>query len=464
MFAMFGCAGGGSSASGGEGRASVFITDDLNTGFDHVWVSIKAVALTAPSGERVLFEDPAGRVVDLKTLRDAGGNRFVFLSQSNIPRGAYTGLRIVVDKDVVIYPAGATTGTDATFEGSASEDKTFSLAFPAGSKVLGTGDDLVVDFDLSSWSLNGSVVTAPGGQFLKVGDDRFLTNQERHENEDYHGVVSNLAGRGTDQTFTLTSRQSSFLVRMSRNVVIFNESGAPSATLANGQRVEVRGTFDAAGDFLVATGIKIEDQEDQDEDEAKGAAISPNVAAGTFTLAVTEVEGFLPSNVQVEVATTASTRFFTKGGVRITQAEFFVLISDTTPDEVKVDGSYNASTNTLVARKVKIEIDDDDDDDGDLRGEIEGIASAENETAGTFQVTVMEWEGVPLSRNDVLTVSTSQGTRFRIESDNVSREQFFAAMANGARVKAEGRIDVSAKTVQATTVRLESEDGGGGDD
>src|SRR4051794_37231979 len=80
-----GCGGGGGSTSstgGGGGSSSVrlFATDDMSTGFDHVWVNIKQVSLVGASGDQTLFTDPNGRLIDLKTLRDSAGRRFDLLS------------------------------------------------------------------------------------------------------------------------------------------------------------------------------------------------------------------------------------------------------------------------------------------------------------------------------------------------------------------------------------------------
>src|SRR6185503_10564722 len=80
--------------------------------FSHVWTTIYRVELVPASGAvEVVFDDPAGRVIDLKTLRDAGGARFAFLSHDNVAAATYTGAKVTVDGNMNLVPNGSVEGS-----------------------------------------------------------------------------------------------------------------------------------------------------------------------------------------------------------------------------------------------------------------------------------------------------------------------------------------------------------------
>jgi hypothetical protein len=113
---LTGCGGGGSgSGSVGTNLVSLFITDSLD-GNDHVWVTVKSVDLQSAGGATNVFSNSAGVTVDLKTLRDATGARFQFLNQDTVPPGTYSGAKVTLDKNLVVFPHLAGVGTPMTFD------------------------------------------------------------------------------------------------------------------------------------------------------------------------------------------------------------------------------------------------------------------------------------------------------------------------------------------------------------
>lgn len=100
--------GGGSSVPGGGGNTtlSIFASDSLSTDYDHVWVKIHRVSV----GDRQVFNSATGKVLDLKTLRDATGARFAFLDDSSLPAGGYDDVKVDLDKELTLVPVGTTTG------------------------------------------------------------------------------------------------------------------------------------------------------------------------------------------------------------------------------------------------------------------------------------------------------------------------------------------------------------------
>jgi hypothetical protein len=437
VLGLAGCGGGGGGGSStGADSVNLFVTDGANPTYEHVWVTIKRVELNGPSGSRTLFDDSRGRVVDLKTLRDATGARFEFLDSAKVAGGTFDSISATVDKDLVVYPTGAAIGQNRVFAGfnAGTGNKVLSVSIAA--LTLGSGtDDIVVDFDLPNWTDDGSQVSGS----IRRGEHNGLDDLGRHEHEDYHGTVAGLSGAAPDFTFTLSRGARSFQVTTDSTTNIYNESGLTSPVLANGKRVEVRGVFSTATNSLKATSIKIEDEEGlEDPHEAKGAPSNLNEAAGTFTLTIREADDFVPDQTTITVATTANTVFFAHSGLSMTKAAFFAALATAT--EVEVEGTYDAATHTFTAVKAKIEDGEGDDDPAEAKGPISNI----NAGALSFSLAAQQFEGMNVSAGTVIVVQATNATNFRnANGDDVSAATFFGALSNGVTLEVEGTWDGS---------------------
>lgn len=469
MAVLAGCGGGGGSTSttGGSGGAvSLFATDDMSTAFDHVWINVKQVVLVGAGGDRTIFDDAAGQIFDVKTLRDASGRRFRLLSNHDIPAGQYTGLRVVVDRAVNVFPSGATTATQATFDGAEGATKTFTVNFPAP-RPLGRGSDLVVDFDLSRWTLEGTVVTATEGQFLNVVEDNGLHDVSRHNLDDYSGTIGQLTGTAPLQSFTLTRGTSVVTVRTDAATSVFNSSGAASPALTNGERVEVTGVFSTTDNSLTATSIKIEDESGQHgEPEIRGQIASVSAAEKSLNVTILRTGGFVPTTSTLTIQANDSTRYFSDRGVILTADQFFAAAA--VSGFVEAEGAL--SGDVLTATKLKLE------DEGEHHGggggghrgnaELSGTASGIDAAAGSFVLSVTRWEGLLLSNGTRVKIATSAETEFKVAGSHSSPSAFFTALAAAAApnnvISLEGSYDGATQTLTATEVKLGGNGGGGG--
>lgn len=423
--AAIGCGGGGAGGGGSTASGPLFMTDSLDNR-DHVWVTVKKVALTGASGAATVFDDSAGKTIDLKTLRDASGQRFAFLG--NAPSGTWTGVSVTVDKTVVLFPAGSGTGQVREFAGNNGATAVLSLTF-ATPRSIGSGG-MAIDFDLASWDDNGTTVS--GSPFLRESSGSGLDDPSRHEHEDFGGTIQGLGASG----FNLVRGGRTVAVAITAQTVIFNDNGAPNPHLANGQRVEVQGVFSPSQNAIVADSIKIE-LEAGGGAEVRGPASS--IGAGTFVLSVREARDFTPTSTEVNVVTGPGTVFISHGGMTLTSAEFFAALSNGM--EVEVEGSYDAGTNTLTATKAKLE-------DGADDGEVKGLASAVNVPGGTFDVAAQQWQGLNLTPGQVVHVITNAGTFF----DGIALSQ----ITGGMSLEVEGDFNASNGTLTATRVKLDN--------
>ncbi len=350
-----GCGGGG-SASGpvGAGRSvSVFATDSPREDFDHVWTTIHRIEVIDASGHsQAVMDDAVGETIDLKTLRDSQGQRFALLTSARVGSAPLAGVRVTIGKTLTLVPRGSSAGAsmpvadDVPRDGAGNAQISCSLS----SAPSAGGDHVIIDFDLSSFTVSGGKVRP----VVKEGSDAGMGDALRHDHSRFDGVVSNLAGTPPNVTFTLNlGSGASVPVRADANTVLLGEHGQAAPALANGARVRVEGVFDAAANVLAATSIQIEpNPETENEAEVTGAPSSINAGAGTFSVTIDRAHGLLPLAATVQVTTGANT-VFRAGGSILTVADFFAALPQAA--KVEVSGSFDAASNTLSASLVRIE-------------------------------------------------------------------------------------------------------------
>ena len=351
MCFLAGCSGGGSPLVGATSgsRAVVLVTDSFREEYAHVWATIYRVEIIPQSGSPVvLFDDPNGHQIDLKTLRDAGGQRFSFLGSASIPEGTYTGINITIGPTMQLFRNGIAVGdplaVDSALPTDASGRPILSLTF-ANPKRVGTGTThLILDFDLARFIVRNSKVLPA----LKEGTLEGLHNFARHNQGQYRGTVSSLIGTAPDLTFTLTRRDGTTVtVTTSAATALYG-----SATLANGAAVEIRGTLDTTTQALVATHLEVLGASISLNPRAFGIASYLDAAVGTFTLTVQSACMFLPGRTTIQVVTDTATIYRADDGSALSKAAFFTALAANST--VSVEGTYDSASSTLTASALKI--------------------------------------------------------------------------------------------------------------
>ena len=350
------CGGGGDGGGvAGSGDVDLFLSDTFADDFDQVWLTLHKAEFHDSVADvfRTVFESADGVLFDARRLGDASGPRFSFLGTATVPNGSYDRVRITLKDEAVLVPAGSTTGETKGLDDSLPRDGSgrpaveYALAPPLN--VAGPSGSLVVDFDLVGFSVDGNDDVVPS---LRQGDDIGIESPERHEVEDYKGVVTNLAGNA----FTLSPAMGPGIsVSFDPATPVVSDSDGQSATLANDQVVEVTGVFPPLDRTLQALSIKLEDAAGPDEPEVHGTPTDLDLVANTLTLAdIFMVEGFTPQGSTVAVVWSDSTMFRRSGDI----------VDETwlnTSPFAEVKGTYEAATNTVSASRITLE-------DGDGRG------------------------------------------------------------------------------------------------
>ncbi len=460
LIGLVGCGGGSGSTVGlgGSSSTSLFVTDNLSTTYDSVWITAYQVDLTTATGSTTIFSDPVGYSVNVRALND-GQARYMFLSSMKTPAGSYTGAKITLSKTIQLYLTGATTATTAQFpdsyNGAVAGQSLISISFPTPESVSGTGK-IALDFDLANWNLiSGKVVPV-----IKRGDKAGIDDPTRHDANFYRGTISALTGTAPTQTFTLTSEMAATVnVTTNDKTVLVDESGSATPTLTNGQALDVKGKFDSTTNTLVAEGIHIKDPNATMKARLEGLVTAQDAVAGTVTVNAALCGGFAPTTKSVTVQVSDATQFFDGNGKVVLKPDFFAALTAAgATAQIDAQGTYVPTTSILTATKVKI----DADSHTSPSIEVEGLTSKVDATAKTFSVLLHEWHGWSFQPGFVLPVVTNGATLYFDHSETpMTSDAFWAAVANGLSVDAKGQI--AGGVLTATKVGLRGSDGHGGD-
>ncbi len=445
---MPGCGGGGGGTEV-SGNLALFVTDDLSTNYDHVWVTIHEVELEGSSGSTNVFNSSAGIPVDLRSLND-GSSLFSLLGTANVPDGNYTIAKVKMAKGLTLFSTGATTGTNVEFIDaldSGTGKVLLNVPLAGGLSVVGN-TNLVLDFDLSQWTEAAGKVTP----VVVKGSGSGIDDSNNHVSEDFKGTISGISGAAPNLTFGL----SGIRVKTTSSTVIFREDGAGSAQLSNGQLVEVEGKFDTANHIFVASKVKIEDGATSGEDKAKGVIVG-SISASGGVMTIEFARGFVPGATTLNLTFGSSTVYFNSVGLPIPAGEFFALLGD--GNYIEVEGTVSVNNLNMTVRKAKIE-----DDGNNQLPEVKGNVVSINSGAGTFVITPTEWYGLSLNPSVSLTVTTQSAVKYKdIDGNVINKTQFFAALQVGGKVKVEGNQTPTGFSAIELQIRdVNSSNGGGG--
>ena len=261
---LAGC-GGGSTPATTRG-VDIYVTDQFADQYSHVWVTLQSIAVGDGKTFTDVYSATTGKTIDIVSLKDTAE----LLSSIQLADTRYTHIRVTYSDTVTLVDA---SGTSTTIQVAPSPSTTVGggLAIHTSATRVpfkaSTNRQLVVDFNLASFEITGGKLRVGIVPEPPIGfDGKF----KRFANS---GQVSNL----TATSFVMTGgdnrppvqiqpyplppapkpgMRSSINVTFDANTVVLGPDG-PGASLANGQKVVVRGSYDDASKTLTATEINI---------------------------------------------------------------------------------------------------------------------------------------------------------------------------------------------------------------
>lgn len=243
----------------------------------------------------------------------------------------------------------------------------------------------------------------------------------------------------------------------SASTVFKNRAGAtiPASEffslLQPGQAVEAEGVWDSGAQVLRARKMELEDGPGGHHSaEARGTAVSTDLASRRAVMRLVSWTGFSGTAGQeltVEFGPGATFRDRDNNSMDI--AAFFAAIAT---GQFEAEGVFDGQR--LLASKGKLE-DGSGGGGGGGQAEAKGPVSNIDAAAGSFDLTLQSWFGFDGTAGQVLRVATHSATQYRGFSGGevLTREQFFAGLASGMKVEAEGTV--SGGTLTAKKVKYE---------
>lgn len=261
---LAGCGGGSTSAT--TRGVDIYVTDQFADQYSHVWVTLQSIAVGDGKSFTDVYSATAGKTIDIVSLKDTAE----LLSSIQLADTRYTHIRVTYSDTVTLVDA---SGTSTVMQVAPSPSTTVGggLAIHTSATRVpfkaSTNRQLVVDFNLASFEVSGGKLKVGIVPEPPIGfDGKF----KRFANS---GQVSNL----TATSFVMTGgdnrppvqiqpyplppapnpgMRSSINVTFDANTVCLGPDG-PGASLSNGQKVIVRGSYDDASKTLTATEISI---------------------------------------------------------------------------------------------------------------------------------------------------------------------------------------------------------------
>lgn len=341
---LAGCGGGGTGGTE-QGSVSVFVTDGLDDQYSHVNVTVYQIAVGRQGDEgsfQSVFEDSAGLMMDVRAL----ANLSQFLGISTLPAGTYNRARVVLGNQMQLTSTSGSSEMAALDAGVGRplDGNKIAFEFPIQLMVQAMQNStFVVDFDLPSFSIvNGLVRPAL----------RHLREHEMGNRPHLAEIKGTVTEVGQGQ-FSLRLRNGAVVtVALTDQTVIRNERSGSPATLAVGQRVEVKGTVDTSTMTITAVRIKIKDTPDEDDATAEVKGWVKEISEGQFILQV-RMSPHGQMGALVTVTYDEQTVWHWEEHSSAGPADLQVGL------KVEVKGTYDPTSHTLSARIVDMEAESD---------------------------------------------------------------------------------------------------------
>ena len=243
------------------------------------------------------------------------------------------------------------------------------------------------------------------------------------------GIVSNLQVESAGDTFTLTTANGDTLnIVMSATTTVKNWSNGSTATLSEGQQVQVTGKYGSSSLTFATTAIVINDKKPVAKNVGTVANLQTTTDGSTFTL-----QGARGGSVSVvTTATTSVINFSDNSAATLANGQTVCL-----------SGSYDDTTKILTATSIVVK----DNKPQSNKQSASGVIVSIDATAKTLVVTVKASNVQPTATT--ITIAVTSSTVYRTGKGKTFA---FTDLTVGATVLAEGTFDATTQTLTATAI------------
>ena len=358
MAVIIGCGGGGGGSS--SGSLNLFVTDHFGDNYSQVWVTLYGIDLKADAATTFtnVYTSSAGQQINLADLASVAQ----LLNTVTVPTGTYTQAKITFGDHFTLVPKAGGAGQSVAVGAGVGVQSNGQVAVTIATTAKVTSaaiGNVTIDFNLASFQL-------VGGKCIPALNE--LAESDFHGKSkfgDIEGVLSSL----TATSFTIVRGSHTFNIVTDANTSVISLNTGAAVALANGQKVEVKGTVDAATGVVTATTIKIDDRpagsgggddgdhngntggdghSDHGRADIEGLIKSTNIASSYFEMTVASVEHITLPGSTVQVIYGPTTVFHKRGAATATIADVVAGV------KVEVVGSFDTVTGKVTATRIEI--------------------------------------------------------------------------------------------------------------
>lgn len=334
-------------------QVPVFFSDGSGTPNEHFWVKVYEIDITTSSSTSVVFLDPQGKLIDLKTLREKDGPRFAYMGSFDPKTGDVVRASVTIDKNYTIKkPDAAELKTGTLTDPNNLEGDKIKLMVNLNPRLTkGDKPAIVIDFDTKKFS---DIDEKKSTLVAKVGDTSGIDEKNQQIPTDFSGTLSSIAGSAPALSFSVGFGDNrSIRVNSDSQTAIFSIDGQVNPTLSDGNIVDVRGAYRFPERQFIAQTVRVRDVDTKPSPNALiGSATKWDAAKGTFEIAPASASGFIPADAAVQVAILDNTMLLDGNGSKTTKEDLDKVLAKSAA--VEIEGIFDKDTNTFKASWVKL--------------------------------------------------------------------------------------------------------------
>jgi len=330
----------------------VFLSDGSGSPNDHLWVKLYSVDVVTSTSTITIFSDPTGRTVDLKSLRQKDGPRFLYLGSIDPKAGDVVRAQVTLDKTYAVLKAGTTEVKSGTFSTPEVDTGKLKLTINLNPRLQkGEKPAIVLDVDLQKFDDKDDKNTKMS---LKVGDTSGIEERQYQVPMEFTGLAGSIAGSVPALSFNVGFGENRFQrVITDSKTAIFSAEGQINPVLSDGNTLDVRGVFQYPERQFIAETIRVRDVASVPAPhEVIGVAQNFDTEKGTFEITPDSLNGFVAKASKFSVETSDKTVILGANGAKATKEDLQKALANT--EHVEIEGAYDEQGNLLKAAWIKL--------------------------------------------------------------------------------------------------------------
>ncbi|MEI8282462.1 MAG: DUF4382 domain-containing protein [Armatimonadota bacterium] len=217
--------------------------------------------------------------------------------------------------------------------------------------------------------------------------------------------------------------------------------------------IDLDGTYNDGSNTLAAKDIHIENDAEFADAKAYGLTSNPNLEGFTFDLAIAHSEGLSGASSSIKIQLTPDAEIKGPHGVVTTKEQFFSLLAEKAR-AVRIRGSFNSDTQTLLAGHIEYVVDQT------VNITAKGSTSNPNNQTGEFDFLVTQASGIDLSHTTPIHLTVNANATFTgPNGEALNYDTFFNLLIAGSqKLNITGAVTLPGGAISITSITVQASD------